>query len=127
VSNQVLSTVPQGVDINIYSRDTFPLRITVDGLNYSQHTWSAQIRSNHDAPIDAEFEVYPDATGANLILTSEAVGQLADLGKPIRSLQGSSLFLKYSGVWDVQVEDAGIVTTLVQGFVNVYADVTRLT
>lgn len=125
----IIDTRPQIVDLKTYGGDTLSLRIEVTGADYSTAAWSGQVRADHDSAVDAEFIVTPDATGANIVLTDEATQALLELGNPPAPAYGAALssnVLKYQGVWDLQVDTGGPTKTLVQGTIEVYADVTKV-
>lgn len=125
----IIDTRPQSVDLKCYGGDTLSLRIDVTGADYSLATWTGQVRADHDSVVDAEFLVTPDATGANIVLTDDSTELLLSLGNPPAPAYGAALsssVLKYQGVWDVQVDTGGPTKTLVQGIIEVYADVTKV-
>ena len=120
-----LDSRPNQVDLRVYGGDDFVLRLDVTGADYSAADWSGQIRLDHDADVDAEFVIVPDATGATAALSELATAQLAALGVAAYSTTKQASVRKYQGVWDIQVNNGGSVKTLVQGLIEVYADVTR--
>jgi hypothetical protein len=124
----IIDTRPQIVDLKCYGGDDLSLRVDVTGADYSTATWTAQVRTDHDSDVNATFTCTPDATGATLVLQDADTQALLNLGTPQQPVYGApftSSVLKYQGVWDVQVNSGGAIKTLVQGVIEVYADVTR--
>jgi hypothetical protein len=122
-----IDTRPQSVNLKIYGGDDLTFRVNVTGADYSAATWTGQVRLDHDSSADANFTIDPDLTGADVLLDGVSTAALLDLGvteTPEFGAPKSSLVRKYFGVWDIQVDDGG-VKTLVQGLIEVYADVTR--
>lgn len=116
--NNQLVMVPTKVDLTLYAGDTFAMRVNVMNSPFQNMTWTAEIRATRASPAkDAEFQVRPDENGAWLLLPAADSARLVDATRPER----------YSGQWDVQVEDPvnHLVITLAQGAINVMPDVTR--
>lgn len=125
----IIDARPASVDLKAYGGDALSLRINVTGADYSAATWTGQVRVDHESPVDATFTITPDATGANAVLSSAQSDLLILAGTPEVPAYGApktSLVRYYYGVWDIQVEDGGVVKTLVQGLIEVYADVTKV-
>lgn len=125
----VIDTRPNTLDIKSYGGDDLPLRVNVNGADYSGAVWKAQVKLDHDSAADAEFQITVDALGADLVLLADDVAALMELGTPELPVYGAkptSIVRKYLGVWDLQVDDNGSVKTLIQGLFEVYADVTRV-
>ena len=109
-------TRPTQVNIDHYGGDTLTIRVTVDAGVVAGRDWNAQVRATRTSQrIDATFTIIPDATGADVMLSADDCKRLSDRGK-------------YAGFWDVQLSAAGAdpVTTLAQGELAIYPDVTRL-
>jgi hypothetical protein len=124
----MIDTRPSIQNIKCYAGDALPLRFNVTGADYSSHVWSGQVRETHDGEVLAEFVCVPDVTGANVVLTGISTALLAALDNappPAYGADFTSDVLKFLGVWDVEVESGGVVKTLVQGTIEVYAQVTR--
>lgn len=135
----IIDTRPQGIALMGYAGDTLPLTIVTD-FDYSTYTWSGEVRKDHaDAVVDAEFVIgatVPVSTKFHtpVYLSAASTRALADLSPtddlpPTYTKSGTSDIAvsvqQYSGVWDIQVELAGVVTTLVQGTITIDADITR--
>jgi hypothetical protein len=146
MSVYTIDTRPQGVALKAYAGDTLVFNVITD-VDYSSHVWTGEIRSEHyDATPDATFTfgdsilvpaegAVPDKWHTAVTLAATATRALAELS-PDDDLQpqyikiGTALadavsLQQYSGIWDIQVESGGVVTTLVQGTITVDADVTR--
>jgi hypothetical protein len=111
-----LDSRPQVINIDHYAGDTLTLHVKVDSAVVAGRTWKAQVRSRPESQrVDAEFYIYENATGADVVLESPDCEKLAKRGK-------------YTGYWDVQLAEAnGLdpVTTLAYGKITVHTDVTR--
>lgn len=109
-------TRPQTVDIHHYGGDTLSIRIKIDAAVVAEREWSAQVRSRRgSAHADATFTIVPDELGAHILLLAEDTLRLS-----ARNV--------YTGFWDVQLAPSGggdPVTTLVEGTLRIYPDVTR--
>lgn len=114
-----LSTVPEVVDLACYAGDTLVIAVTLEAGFADGATWSAHVRAATGDPATvAVFQVTPPPTPgepASLMLTG---AQTAALVVDV---------IRFVGVWDVQVSDAGIdpITTLARGTFTVSQDVTR--
>lgn len=125
----LIDTRPASVDIKCYGGDDLSLRINVTGADYSGADWTAEVRADHDSPVDATLVCAPDLTGGTVTLLGADADALRDIDNapaPAYGAPFSSTVLKYRGVWDVQVDNGGPVKTLVQGVIEVYADVTQV-
>jgi hypothetical protein len=109
-------TRPQTVDIHHYGGDTLSIHIKIDAAVVAEREWSAQVRSRRGGShVDATFIILPDEHGAYVQLKAEDTLRLS-----ARNV--------YTGFWDVQLAPAGggdPVTTLVEGTLRIYPDVTR--
>jgi hypothetical protein len=140
----VMDARPSGVEIRGYAGDT--LTFYVNSLeSFSGYTWSGQVRSTHDATTeDVEFTI-----GATTPVTIDGVAKyrtpvtlssldtrtLADLAVETDALpqyvkiNGTKMTLSsvrtYYGYWDVQVTQGNVTKTIVQGTIQIDADVTR--
>jgi hypothetical protein len=124
-----IDTLPASVDLKAYGGDALSFRVNVTGADYSTASWTGQVRLDHDSTVDATFTITPDATGANVVLPAAQTELLLTAGIPETPAYGApktSLVRKYYGVWDIQVNNGGAVKTLVQGLIEVYADVTKV-
>lgn len=112
-----IDTRPTVVDIEHYGGDTLSLHVTIDPLVEAGRTWTAQVRSRPASPkLDASFDIYPDSTGAFVVLSGESCLELARRRK-------------YVGYWDLQLADVhggDLVTTLAYGKLTIHPDVTRV-
>ena len=111
-----LSTMPAEVNIEHYAQDTLVIHIKIDDEVIAGRVFNAHVRSQRTSrKVDAEFDVFLTATGADLVLTAEASAPLTKRGV-------------YDGFWDVQLSDAGEdpITTLGQGSLTLNPDVTRV-
>jgi hypothetical protein len=124
--DSTIDTRPASVNLKVYAGDATSLRLNVSGADYSGASWTGQVRLNHDAAVDATFTITPDSTGATIVLPAAQTQQLLDAGAPETPVEKSSLVRYYHGVWDVQVQTGPSVKTLVQGLIEVYADVTKV-
>ena len=121
---QTIDTRPQSIDIKHYAGDTLVLNITTDS-DYSLATWTGQIRLNHaDATPDATFTIVPDAAGAIATLSATDTAALNLLGVEVTEL--GQTFKRYTGVFDIQVVEGTVVSTLVRGTISVDSDVTKV-
>lgn len=114
-----LDTRPQVVNINHYAGDTLTLHVKVANPTViAGRVFKAQVRSRPESHrLDAEFFIFPNATGADVVLESPDCQRLAKRGK-------------YVGHWDVQLADPNgldSVVTLAYGTFTVHTDVTRVT
>lgn len=109
-------TRPQTVDIHHYGGDTLTIRVNIDEEFVIGREWSAQVRSRRgSSQPDATFVITTDKHGAHVRLRAEDARRLA-----ARNV--------YTGFWDVQLAPPGggdPVTTLVEGTLRIYPDVTR--
>lgn len=120
---QVIDTRPQSVAIKHYAGDTLTLNITT-AYDYSAATWSGQIRLNHvDATADATFTIVPDSSGAVATLSATVTAQLNALGTDVT--EDGQTFKRYSGIFDIQIAEGPLVTTLLRGTIDIDSDVTR--
>lgn len=120
---QVIDTRPQSVAIKHYAGDTLTLNITTL-YDYSLATWSGQIRLNHsDATPDATFTIVPDSIGAVATISATDTAMLNGLGTDVT--ENGQTFKRYSGVFDIQILESGVVTTLLRGTIDIDSDVTR--
>jgi hypothetical protein len=137
----VIDARPQGVELRAYAGDTFSFKITTD-VDYSEYTWTGQVRSDHPDPIvDGTFEFSDPIQVADkwevvATLPADTTQALADLipetppvTPTIVNIGGKTstptAVQTYKGVWDIQVKLDDVVKTLVQGTIFVDEDVTR--
>ena len=126
-----LDVRPQVVDVAGYAGDTLTIRILAP--DFYGLDWSAQVRAAPDTTtVAATFEITAPAAAdqpAILVLDAATTRALADTGEVIRVRRGAATVsvLRFTGVWDCQVSDAGSdpVRTLVQGGLTIDLDVTR--
>jgi hypothetical protein len=129
-TTQVLSTIPDAVDVHHYGGDTLPLLIECPASYVAGRDWNAQVRSSRDAAeVDATFVVTAGATADETYLTlpgAVVAELLATKGVQVRV--DGKLILRYTGVWDAQVSDGGLdpISTVAQGALIIDQDVTRL-
>jgi hypothetical protein len=120
---QVIDTRPQSIAIKHYAGDTLTLNISTI-YDYSGATWTGQIRLNHADPTpDATFVITPDSSGAVAVLSSANTTALNALGADVT--EDGQTFKRYSGVFDIQIVEGVVVTTLLRGTVIIDSDVTR--
>ena len=109
---------PLAVDLNVYRGDTGLFRITVANSDGSPHsvasaTWDADVRASaDDATVIVSMTVAPvagDPTSVDVTLTAAMARLITD-----------------SAVYDVEMTQGGIVTTLVAGRVVITKDVSRV-
>lgn len=126
-----IDTRPMTADLKIYGGDTFEVYvITVD--DFSTWTWTAQVRKTHGGTVDASFTIGADEMdgGFHKRLLTLSATDTRDLVDAPGALQNKAVapmgfVTAYRGIWDVQVENSGVVKTLAQGDVTVESDVTR--
>ena len=102
---------PQTVDVAAYAGDTISFQVNVsDPTLIEGAAWSAQVRAKRASEeVAAAFVVTPNGSSATLTLDATTTGTLG----------------AFKGAWDVQVDQGGVVTTLVQGAFTLDQDVTR--
>jgi hypothetical protein len=129
-----ISTIPDEVDIIHLAGDTLTISITAPSAVVDGKQWDGQVRSARDAStVDATFTITPPAVAdgpAFAVLSAADSRALGDLGTYVEvptGLNGLRSLIRYIGVWDVQVSDAGgdPVTTLAHGLLTIEQDVTR--
>ena len=132
----IISTVPELIDFEHYGGDTLTITVTAPSALVDALDWAAEIRRTRDAvTVDAVFTITPPSVAdgpAYLVLPSDEVERLATLGPPVLRRVPTSRGVRdvvqlYAGVFDCQVSAAGAdpVTTLFQGTLTLFADVTR--
>lgn len=130
----VLDVRPQSVDVLGYAGDTLTIQITAPAALVDGQTWSAEVRSSESATtVDATFDVIPPTVSdgpAYIVLDAADTRRLAGTGvlRRIRTREGTTQeVIRYKGVWDCQVSNAGAdpVRTLVKGTLVIDQDVTR--
>lgn len=110
-----LDSRPQVINIDHYAGDTLTLHVKIDPAVVAGRQWKAQVRSRPESQrLDAEFLIYENPTGADVVLESPDCQKLARRGE-------------YTGYWDVQLSWNGDdpVTTLAYGKITIHPDVTR--
>ena len=135
-----IDTRPNDIDIITYAGDTLTLQITSPDVDYSTgYTWSGQIKTSASySTVDATFTFThgspPSGSQTAAVLSAEdsaALGSIALFSAQFNTKSGPVATpmmveaFRYNGVWDIQVEKAGIVTTLVRGTIKVDTDITR--
>jgi hypothetical protein len=121
---QTIDTRPQSLAILHYGGDTLILNITT-ASDYSTASWNGQIRLTHsEASPDATFSIEPDSLGAIVTLSSTDSAALNALGVDVT--ENGQTFKRYSGVFDIQIAEDGVVNTLVRGTITVDSDVTKV-
>jgi hypothetical protein len=134
-----IDTRPSDIDLITYAGDTLTLNITSPDVDYSTWAWTGQIKTAVDSStVDAEFEfthgeppagsttsaVLSATDSANLGSIALYSAQFSTKSGPVATPMMVEAF-RYSGVWDIQVENAGVVITLVRGTIKVDTDITR--
>lgn len=120
------TTPPAGKAPAIVRNDSYAHTIVVtDGVlnGYDDWTFTAQIRTARlaagvtagSAVTDFAVALAPNATDANDL----------DVILSLTSAQTTDLDLPAGGYWDLQLENAGVITTWLAGKVKVLDDVTR--
>jgi|SRR5215472_2534860 len=107
--------LPLAVNLTVYQGDDFFLDLSVtdsggNPVNMTGWVPSAQVRGAPGSAVVATFTCSVDQTNTNVV----------HLWLP--HLQ--SMNLARRGVWDCQVDDAGVITTLVAGTVSAVMEVT---
>jgi hypothetical protein len=128
-TTQVLSTIPDAVDIHHYGGDTLPVLITCPASYVAGRDWNAQVRSTRDAvAVDATFVVTPGGVDETYLTLPGAIVAELLATKGVQVRVDGKLVLRYTGVWDVQVSDGGLdpISTLAHGVLLIDQDVTRL-
>ena len=126
---QTLSTVPMVANIEHYGGDTLYVRVEVPAEFTTGKQWDAQVRRTRDAvDIDAVFDFQPGDTPdvMFMILPADVVsGLIEDYG--VEARVNGTMTIRYLGEYDCQISEAGQdpVTTLVQGTLTLFPDVTR--
>lgn len=126
----MLDVVPDTVDIRAYAGDTLTIRVTAPDALVGGLDWLAQVRTTDtDTTVAATFDITPPAVPdgpAYLVLPAATTRLLA--GTLGRELPTTRSIIRFTGVWDVQVSDAGSdpVTTLARGQLTIDMDVSRL-
>ena len=110
--------VPAKQDIKIMRGDTEVINITIGDANgapvdITGDVFTSQIRYNRDDTSVAGAFV--------CTITDAAAGQV----RLTLSAASSALLTAGTGYWDLQRNDAGVITTIVAGKCTILADVTR--
>lgn len=114
MATKTIGPQPMTVDLRLYEGDDFWFDVTVtnpDGspFDLTGYTPRAQIRTSTESEeVIVEFEVTVTTNVIHLHLASPVTTDLVP-----------------TGVWDLQIETGGAVTTLMAGRVNVTPEVTR--
>lgn len=108
---------PLRVDLIVYRGDTGLFRITVANADLSPHsvtdaTWDADIRRSAD-----------DSTVITSMLVSPVAGDTTSVDVTLTAAM--SALITESAVYDVEMTQGGIVTTLIAGAVVLTKDVSR--
>lgn len=110
--------IPAKQDIKIMRGDTEILNITITdsagvAVNLTGNTFTSQIRYNrNDSSVAATF---------TCTITNAAQGQVT----LTLSAASSALLTDGTAYWDLQRNNAGVITTVIAGKCTVLADVTR--
>lgn len=134
-----IDTRPNDIDLITYAGDTLTLKITSTDVDYSGYTWTGQIKTSaQSSTVDATFSFThgepPSGSQTFAVLSAEDSANLGNIATfqaqfstksgPVASPMMVEAF-RYNGVWDIQVENEGVVTTLVRGTIKVDTDITR--
>jgi len=107
---------PRELNISHYGGDTLTMHVKIDAALLNGREIKAQVRSKREYHrVEAEFVTYLQPYGADLVLKSEDCQRLMRHGM-------------FNGFWDLQLSKNGHVdpvTTLAQGKLKIYPDVTR--
>lgn len=136
----VMDARPSGVEIRGYAGDTLTFYVNSEE-SFSGYTWTGQVRSTHDATeADVEFTIgattpVDSRYRTPVTLSSLDTRTLADLAietdvaPQYVKINGTKMTLSsvrtYYGYWDVQVTQGNVTKTIVQGTIQIDADVTR--
>lgn len=110
-----MTSLPGVLNLSMYAGDTFSQEMAFSDdndtpINLTGATVTAQWRSVGSSATSVAFTVVVDNAAAGEVTVSLTATATAELK---------------SGVWDLQMSAAGVVSTLVGGSVTVYPQVTR--
>lgn len=109
---------PLAVDLIVYRGDTGVFQITVANSDGSPHpltgaTWDADIRASADDP-----------TVITSMIVTPAAGDSSSVDVTLTAAM--SALITSSAVYDVEMTEGGVVTTLIAGAVQLTKDVSRV-
>lgn len=120
-SGQSLTSVPDSIPLRLYGGDTRTITITAPGALVDGMEWLGQIRETRTSTeVAATFQITPpvvlDGPAYATLTSSVSAGLVA--GRDV-----------FKGFYDIQISGAGgidPVTTIIQGTVQIDADVSRV-